>query len=110
VRKPPRTFTFCALLMLLVAGLWAGHALSRVADRARSLPARWRRSETRYAIPPHPRPYIPGIGHLDVVPVPFPDSMPRRPADASATTLVDGLPLVRPYVAGKHVRPGRWAA
>jgi hypothetical protein len=109
VRKPPRTFTLCALLMLLVAGLWAEYALSRLTDRARSLRSRWRRSEPRRPVPPHPRPWqFPGIGGVSVpVPVPWPKSMPKRPEE----TVIDEcllVPMGRPFI--DYRRNGRWAA
>ncbi len=101
----------------VLTALLGAAALAAVRSRARSLAASWCRPEPRHArppAPPSPLPWIAGMGKLpvplDVVRVPFPDSMPYRPADASATTLVDELPLVRPYVASGHRRPGRWAA
>jgi hypothetical protein len=135
MRGTARAVAFFAALGVIVAGLAAQHAGKaarrwlcgefwdgfspryrslpiRAAARACSLAASWRRPEARHArpqLPAHPRPYIPGIGHLDVPldvkPVPFPPSMPTR----AEMTVMDFPPaLARPYLT--HARPGRPAA
>ena len=109
MRSTARVVAFVAVLAVLVAGLYARHAVSRIAGRARSLAASWRRPQPRHARP-QPVTHLAYTlsPNLDILPVPFPASMPAK---APELTVIDTAPsLVRPYVTSGHRKPGRRAA